>query len=178
MQAQTEIAIMDPLRVCARSLAYMLWLLTLVFLYGSKNGCLWGECSWLIYLLLGPLSSNWAALSSLAMMVWAVILYFVIPWVWTGFVCLLDTKLETSERREPQLMKCLHEIHQWGIFSIINQWRMVQLIERGSIPVLVALGSIRREVEQVIWNKPVSSTPPGHLHQLLSPGFCPGWISF
>ena len=110
-------------------------------------------------------------------MAWAVLLYFVIACVWSGFVCLLDTKLEASGRREPQLMKCVHEIHQWGILSIINQWRMVQLIERGAIPVLVALGSIRREAEQVIWSKPISSTPHG-ICITLSPGFCPVWISF
>jgi len=37
----------------------------------------------------------------------------------------------------------------------------------GAIPGLVVLGSIRKQAEQEIGNKPVSSTPPWPLHQLL-----------
>ena len=36
----------------------------------------------------------------------------------------------------------------------------------GAIPELVVLGSIRKQVEQVMRSKPVSSTPPWSLHQL------------
>ena len=42
----------------------------------------------------------------------------------------------------------------------------------GAIPVLVVLGSIRK-AEQAMGSKPVSSTLPWPLHQLLPPGSCP-----
>jgi hypothetical protein len=43
----------------------------------------------------------------------------------------------------------------------------------GVIPRLVALGSIRKQVEQAMETKPVSSTPPWALHQFLPQGSCP-----
>ena len=39
----------------------------------------------------------------------------------------------------------------------------------GTIPGLVALGSIRKQTEQARGSKPVSNTPPWPLHQLLLP---------
>ena len=39
----------------------------------------------------------------------------------------------------------------------------------GTIPGLVVLGSIRKQAEQAWGSKPVSSTPPWPLHQLLLP---------
>jgi hypothetical protein len=39
----------------------------------------------------------------------------------------------------------------------------------GAIPGLVILGSIRKQAEQGRGSKPVSSTPPRPLHQLLLP---------
>jgi hypothetical protein len=40
----------------------------------------------------------------------------------------------------------------------------------GTIPGLVVLGSIRKEAEQAMGSKPVSSIPPCPLYQLLPPG--------
>ena len=40
----------------------------------------------------------------------------------------------------------------------------------GAIPGLVVLGSIRKQAEQAMRSKPVSSTPPWPLLQLLPPG--------
>ena len=37
----------------------------------------------------------------------------------------------------------------------------------GAIPELVVLGSIRKQAEQAMGSKPVSSTPPWPLYQLL-----------
>jgi hypothetical protein len=39
----------------------------------------------------------------------------------------------------------------------------------GTIPRLVALGSIRKQAEQTRGSKPVSNIPPWSLHQLLLP---------
>jgi hypothetical protein len=43
----------------------------------------------------------------------------------------------------------------------------------GTIPGLVVLGSIRKQAEQAMGSKPVSSIPPWPLHQLLLPDSCP-----
>jgi hypothetical protein len=40
----------------------------------------------------------------------------------------------------------------------------------GAIPGLVALASIRKQTQQAIMVKPVASTSPWPLYQLLSPG--------
>ena len=37
------------------------------------------------------------------------------------------------------------------------------------IPELMVLGSVRKQAEQAMRSKPVSNTPPWHLHQLLPP---------
>ena len=50
---------------------------------------------------------------------------------------------------------------------------MAQPIVGGAILGLVALGSIRKQAEQVMGSKLVSSTPPWPLHQLLPPGSYP-----
>jgi hypothetical protein len=42
-----------------------------------------------------------------------------------------------------------------------------------AIPGLVVLGSVRKQAEQARGSKPVSSTPPWPLHQLLPSGSCP-----
>jgi hypothetical protein len=42
-----------------------------------------------------------------------------------------------------------------------------------AIPGLVVFGSIRKQAEQAMRSKPVSSTLPWSLHQLLPPGSCP-----
>jgi hypothetical protein len=41
------------------------------------------------------------------------------------------------------------------------------------MPGLVVLGSIRKQAEQVMGSKAVSSSPPWPLHPLLPPGSCP-----
>jgi hypothetical protein len=43
----------------------------------------------------------------------------------------------------------------------------------GAIPRLAGLGSIRKQAEQALGSKPVCSTPPRLLHQLLPLGSCP-----
>jgi hypothetical protein len=43
----------------------------------------------------------------------------------------------------------------------------------GAIPKLVVLGSIRKQAEQAMRSKLVSSTPPWLLCQLLPPSSCP-----
>ena len=58
-------------------------------------------------------------------------------------------KLESSDRKEPQLKKCLYKIQLQGIFSIIDQKEKAQPIVGGAIPGLVVLGSIRKQAEQV-----------------------------
>jgi hypothetical protein len=54
-------------------------------------------------------------------------------------------KLESSEKREPLLRKCLYKIELHtnlkGIFLITDQWGRTQLIVGGTIPGLVVLGS-------------------------------------
>ena len=42
-----------------------------------------------------------------------------------------------------------------------------------AIPGLLVLGSLRKQAEQTFRNKPVSSTSPQPLHQLLLPGSYP-----
>jgi hypothetical protein len=75
--------------------------------------------------------------------------------------------------RELQLRKWFHEIQLYRIFLISDQWRRAQPIVGGAIPGLVILGSIRKETEQAMRSKAVSSIPPWSLHQLLPPGSCP-----
>ena len=41
---------------------------------------------------------------------------------------------------------------------------------------LVVLSSLRKQAEQAMRSKPVSSTPPWSLHQLLPLGSCPVWV--
>ena len=93
------------------------------------------------------------------------------------FLSMLDSfmptwhKLELSERREPQLRKHLHKIQLWGILLVINEGR-----SRGSTPGLVVLGSIKKQAEEAMETKTVSSIPPWPLHQFPSPGSCPVWV--
>ena len=46
----------------------------------------------------------------------------------------------------------------------------------GAIPGLVVLGSIKKQSEQTMGSKQVSSIPPWPLHQLLPPGSCPAGV--
>jgi hypothetical protein len=60
-------------------------------------------------------------------------------------------KLNSSERREPQLRQCLHKIRLQSsllvIFLVIDV-RGAQPIVGGVIPKLVVLGGIRKKAEQ------------------------------
>ena len=49
----------------------------------------------------------------------------------------------------------------------------VQLTVGGDTPRLVVLGSIRKQAEQAMGSKPVSSSPPWPQRQLLPAGSCP-----
>ena len=54
-----------------------------------------------------------------------------------------------------------------------DQWERAQPIVGGAIFGLVVLGSIRKQAEQVMGSKPVSSILYWLLQQLLLPGSCP-----
>lgn len=57
---------------------------------------------------------------------------------------------------------------------LIHDFReRTQSIMGGSITGLVAMGSIRKKVEQAMRIKPPNSFHPWPPHQLLTPGFCP-----
>jgi hypothetical protein len=88
-------------------------------------------------------------------------------------LCVNLTQLELSQRKEPPLRKCLHESQLLGIFSISDQVGRAQSTVGDAIPRLVVLGSTRKQAEQAKGSKPVSSTPPWPLHQLLPPGSYP-----
>ena len=47
----------------------------------------------------------------------------------------------------------------------------------GAVPELVVLGSIRKQAEQAMRSESVSNTPVWPLHQLLTPGSCPEFLS-
>ena len=55
--------------------------------------------------------------------------------------------------------KCLQEIQLQGIFSISDQCGRALPIVGNVIPGLVALGSVRKQAEQALGSKPVSSIP-------------------
>jgi hypothetical protein len=81
--------------------------------------------------------------------------------------CVNLTQLELSQRKELQLGKCLHEIQQWGIFSISDQGER-PLVGETNLG-LVVLGSIREQAEQARGSKPVNNISPWPLHQILFP---------
>lgn len=91
-------------------------------------------------------------------------------------------KLESLDRRGPQLRKCLNKIWLYaglqGILLISEWWGRMQSIVGNASPVLVILDSKRRQIEQSIENKTVGHG--GVLHGL-SISFClhvpdPAWI--
>jgi hypothetical protein len=59
--------------------------------------------------------------------------------------------------------------------QLVIKWGRAQPIVSGAIPGLVVLDSIGQQAEQAKGNKPISSTPPWPLHQLLPPSSCPLW---
>jgi len=78
-------------------------------------------------------------------------------------------KLESSERKESQFRKLPPLDPARRHFSIRDQWGRVQPSVGGAI---LILGSRRKQAEQAMGSKPVSSTPPWPLYQLLPPGSC------
>ena len=83
--------------------------------------------------------------------------------------------LESRESREP-----IEKMLPWdsAVSHFLSDWLgRVQPIVGGAIPELVGPGSIRNQAQQAMRSKPVSSTPPWPLHQLLPPGSCPAWVS-
>ena len=87
--------------------------------------------------------------------------------VLAGFVCQLNTSWCCHRERS----------FSWGCASMRSSCgAFSQLVIKGGEPLmggaisgLVVLGSIREQAEQARGSKPVSSTPPGPLHQLLLP---------
>jgi hypothetical protein len=75
-------------------------------------------------------------------------------------------KPELSESRELQLRKCPHRIH----FLVINVGGPRPLWVGTSLGCLLVLGSIGKQAELSMGSKPVSSTHPRPLQQLLPPG--------
>lgn len=43
-------------------------------------------------------------------------------------------QLDTTEKKDPQLKTCLHQVHLWGIFLATNECRRVQNTVGGAIP--------------------------------------------
>lgn len=46
----------------------------------------------------------------------------------------------------------------------------------GAIPQLIVLCSIRKQAQQAMRSKPASQTPQWPLYQLLTLGYCPGYV--
>jgi hypothetical protein len=96
------------------------------------------------------------------------------PSILAGVVCQFDTSW--SYHRGMGL--------PWGNASMRSSCKdFSQLVIKGerapvggAIPGQVALGSIRKQSEKARGSKPVSSTPPWPLHQLLPPSSCPVWV--
>jgi hypothetical protein len=86
-------------------------------------------------------------------------------------------KLKSPERQGTSIEK--NAIIIFNIFLISN-WCNYWSIVGGAIPGLVVLGSIRKQAEQTRKSKPVSSTLPCPLHQLLPLGCafssCPDFL--
>ena len=67
-------------------------------------------------------------------------------------------KLESSQKKEAQLRKCLQKFQLYGSFLITDWWG--RTIVEGAIPGLVVLGSIRKQDEQAMMNKAEIGTSP------------------
>jgi hypothetical protein len=96
----------------------------------------------------------------------------------TGWFCVSTWhRLGLSQRKELHLVKCLHEIQLWGIFSISNLGGRDGLVDDlvdGTIPGLVVMGSIREQAEQARASKPVSNIPPWP--SASGPSSWPAWV--
>jgi hypothetical protein len=103
--------------------------------------------------------------NSIITLLCAVCLYFCAGWFY-----MTRHSIKSSERREPQ-GNATYDM-TGNIFLVSDQWRRVQSIVNNAIPGLVILGFIRVQGEQAMGSKPVSSTPPSLLHQILPPSSC------
>ena len=83
--------------------------------------------------------------------------------------CIVLYQLDICHLRggKSQVRKCLRSglwASLYGIFLISDWWGRAQPIVGGAIPGQVVLGSIRKQAEQAMRNKPLSSTPPWPLY--------------
>ena len=89
-------------------------------------------------------------------------------------------RLQSFWKKIPQLRKCPHQTalwaSLWGIFFIDEMWIGPSFMGRET-PEWVIPGAIIKQAEQAIRTKPVSTTPPWPLHQLLLLGSCPDLFS-
>ena len=91
------------------------------------------------------------------------------------YVSLTQTK--SLWNREPEWRKCLHWVGLWAsIFLNEDSCGRFQLTVGGATPGEVVLGIIRKQAEQAIGSKSVSSTSPWPRYQLLPPGSYPVWV--
>ena len=80
--------------------------------------------------------------SSLQVPALSICLTFTDDSLHPGWFCVATWhKLKSSERKVPQLRKCLHKVQLWGIFSNSDQWGRAQPMVSGTIPWPVVLGS-------------------------------------
>ena len=104
---------------------------------------------------------------------------------WLVYVNL--TQLESSERRGPQLRKCLYKVGlKVGLwcgehFLNCDWYGKAQPTVGSAAPSLVVLGSVRKQAEEAGMDSPPNIIPPWLLHQILAPGChtaclgCPQW---
>ena len=82
------------------------------------------------------------------------------------------SKLESPEEEEAQLKNRLHQIGLWahlqGIVLTNDSCGGAQPTVGSTVPGQVVLHCVRKQVEQAMGSKSVSSTPPWYLSQLLS----------
>lgn len=85
--------------------------------------------------------------------------------------CHFDTNLDIAGKRESLLRNCLYLIDLssslWKHFLINNWCGRAQFTMDGTNSRLVVLNTIRKQTEQAMASKPVSSISPWPLYQLL-----------
>lgn len=95
------------------------------------------------------------------------------------YFCQLDTSLDISGKRESQLRNCLHQISLSSSLwkhLLINSWcGRAQLTMDSTTLRLVVLDTLRKQAEQAVGTKPVSSISPWPLGQFLPQ--VPAWVS-
>lgn len=96
---------------------------------------------------------------------------------WVVFVYLVQARITQEEGTLMEKMPPSDCPIDKGIFLTIDWYRKEKPTVGGTIPQQVALGCIRKQIEQAMKCGPVSSTPPWSLLQFLLPGFCPALSS-